>query len=80
MIVIVDGRPAVLGKGYPRRDRPKTYTVEKVASHNFGDLYNPSILTILRTKGDKANPAGRLMYEYFRDGSFYYGRLTFLDE
>ena len=75
MEVEVDSRKAILYKGRPLRDVPKTYKEVKVCSHNIGNMYNPSILTLYRARD------GSLRYEIYRDGSFfpYYGKIIFLE-
>jgi len=37
--LIVDGRKAIMGKGRPLSDCPKTYKRVKVVSHSMGNAY-----------------------------------------
>ena len=71
-----NSRRAWIYKGKPLPDVPKTYKKMSVESHNIGNDYNTSILTIYKAQD------GALRYEIYRDGSFYpyYGRLEFIEE
>ena len=75
MEVEVDSRKAILYKGRPLGDVPVTYKRVKVCSHNIGNRYNPSTLTLYRARD------GSLRYEIYRDGCIfpYYGKITFLE-
>lgn len=83
MKVIINGNiPAIMGKGRPLADCPKTYKKVTVVYHSIGDLfnssqfmYNPRTMTVYEAR-DKT-----LRYEIYRDGSFYpfYGKLTYLE-
>ena len=66
--------PAIMHKGRPLMDRPKTYKLIKIISHSIGSNYNPGTMTIFRAKD------GSLRYEIYRNGSFapYYGRIEFI--
>lgn len=61
-------------KGFTSGSVPATYKKVDVLSHNIGNNYNPSIMTIYKAK-DKT-----LRYEIYRDGNFfpYYGRFEFI--
>ena len=63
-----------LYKGKPLGEVPKTYKKINVVSHNIGNLYNSSLLTIYQAK-DKT-----FRYEIYRDGCFYpyYGKLEYI--
>lgn len=69
MDIIIKGRDgkrkAVLGKGKPLADRPKSYIEVEIVSHSIGNLYNPSTAVLLR------NRSGNLFLEIYRDGCFY---------
>jgi len=69
----LDNRKAILYKGKPLGEIPKSYKKISVLSHNIGNNYNSSIITIYQTK-DKT-----FRYEIYRDGSFYpyYGKIEF---
>ena len=68
-------KTAILSKGKPLADRPKSYKHLASAYHNIGNAYNPHYLEILQTK------SGKLIYEIYRDGCFYpyYGKLILND-
>jgi len=63
-----------LYEGKPLGEVPKTYKKINVVSHNIGNLYNSSLLTIYQAK-DKT-----FRYEIYRDGCFYpyYGKLEYI--
>ena len=65
--------PALLHIGHPLPDPYKSWKEVGVLSHNIGNLYNPSIMTIYKAKD------GSYRYEIYRDGSIYafYGRIEF---
>lgn len=58
-------RDAILYKGKPLADRPKSYKELFSARHNIGNSYNPHYLNVLQSK------SGKLYYEIYRDGCFY---------
>jgi hypothetical protein len=64
---------AILYKGHPKGDTPKTYKKIDVLSHNIGGNYSPELLTLFKAKD------GSLRYEIYRDGSIYpfYGKIKF---
>ena len=66
---------AILQKGRPLGDCPKTYKKLRTVFHNIGGTYNSDLLTIFLAK-DKT-----FRYEIYRDGCFYpyYGKITFED-
>lgn len=84
MQVLIDGKhKAIMGKGRPLADCPKSYKKVGVVYHSIGDLfnpnenlYNPRTMTIYSVRDNS------LRYEIYRDGSFFpfYGRLTYLKE
>jgi len=82
MKVLINNKiEAIMGKGSPLAECPKTYKQVSVVYHRIGDLFNPSQfvynprkMTIYMAR-DKS-----LRYEIYRDGSFFpfYGKLTLL--
>jgi len=67
-----DNTEVIIYKGKPKGEVPKTYKHIGVLSHNIGNNYNSSILTIYKAKNG-------YRYEIYRDGSFYpyYGKIEF---
>lgn len=67
---------AILHKGRPLADIPKTYKLIGMLNHNLGNNYNPSTLTVYQAK----NKIYR--YEIYRSGCFYpyYGKIKFIQE
>lgn len=67
---------AILHKGKPLSDAPKTYKMIGVLGHNIGNNYNSGTLTLYKNK------QGILKYEIYRDGSIYpfYGTFEFVKE
>lgn len=61
-------------RGFTQYEAPKTWVKVDVVSHNIGNNYNPSTMTVYRAK-DKT-----LRYEIYRDGNFYpyFGMLEFI--
>lgn len=66
---------AIMYKGTPKSDVPKTYKKIDILSHNIGNNYNSSLLTLFKAKD------GTLRYEIYRDGCFYpyYGKIEFIN-
>ena len=73
-ITLRDGKKAILYTGRPLPDVPKTYKKVKVISHNIGNNYNSSLLTIYKAQD------GSFRYEIYQDGCFYpfYGKMEFI--
>jgi hypothetical protein len=73
-IILNDKTSAILHKGRPLPDPPKTWKRIRTVGHNIGNLYNPGTMAIYEAK-DKT-----LRYEIYRDGCFYayYGRIDII--
>ena len=67
---------AKLYRGFTQGETPKTYKKIGILSHDIGNNYNPSTLTLYKAK-DKS-----LRYEIYRDGNFYpyYGKFEYIKE
>ena len=65
---------AIMYRGKPMSNPPKTWKKLDVIWHSLGNLYNPDIMTIYKAKD------GSLRYEIYRDGSIYpfYGRIEII--
>ena len=68
-------KQAYIYKGKPLAECPKTYKKISVISHNIGNLYNSTYLTLFKARDNS------LRYEIYRDGNFfpYYGRFEWID-
>ena len=66
---------AVINSAKPLRDAPRSYKKIGIASHNIGNDYNSSLMTIYLS-------GGRTMFSMYRDGCFweYFGQLTNIRE
>ena len=67
---------AILYKGTPKSETPKTYKKVKVLRHDIGNRYNSDLMTLYK------NRQGVYKYEIYRDGCFspYYGTIEFIDK
>lgn len=70
-IIINNKFNAVLYKGKPLRETPKSYKYIGVYSQNIGNAYNSDLIYLFET------PKKQLKYGIYRDGCFYpyYGNI-----
>lgn len=84
MEIMINGTiKAIMGKGVPLPDCPKTYKKVAVVKHSIGDIFNPNqnlynsaTMTVYKAKDDS------LRYEIYRDGCFFpfYGKLFIVSD
>lgn len=63
---------AIMYNGKPLSDCPASYEKVGLIGHSIGNNYNPSYMTVYKTRSGYA-------YEIYRDGCFYpyYGKISF---